>query len=52
MSDKKPDSTPSRGVSKDRLRALETENKALKKENDFLKKLRAFQEAILEESKD
>jgi hypothetical protein len=36
--------TPVRGVSKDRLRDLETENKALKKENDFLKKLRAFQE--------
>lgn len=36
--------TPVRSVSKDRLRDLETENKALKKENDFLKKLRAFQE--------
>jgi hypothetical protein len=36
--------SPFRSVSKDRLRDLETENKALKKENDFLKKLRAFQE--------
>ncbi len=49
MSDKKPDSTLSRGVSRDRLRALETKIERLEKENLALKKLDAFLKARLEE---